>query len=43
VARLELTAEHNHVLIFNHLMDENNHGATLNNIKLVQWPLMGGL
>jgi len=29
--------------MFNPLMNTDNYSATSNNIKLVDWPLMGGL
>ena len=29
--------------IINHLMGTGNYSATRNNMKLVQWPLMGGM
>jgi len=29
-------------LLFNPLMDTDNHSATSNNMKMVHWPLMGG-
>jgi len=31
------------IMIFNTLMGTDNYSATLNNVKLVHWPLMGGL
>ena len=32
-----------HVRVFNPLESRGNYGATLNNMKLVHWPLMGEL
>jgi len=32
-----------YIKIFNHLQCKGNYSATSNNVKLVHWPLMGGL